>query len=444
MITALRTASSFIPASVSGDHGHPLSMVHFSVKKLFTMLLTACLFAVRSHAQIYDTNGAYVQTFVGSGFYGHVDGQGQQTMFYNPLFIAPDSKSNLFVWESGNGMIRQITLDGTVTTFAGGGTSIVGIGTNVNLNYDFPPAIYGMTIDRTDTIWLASGYGYLYKITPDATVSKIQLPQGTSPRGICSDSLNNIYFSDSSRRIFKNSKNGTLSVFAGSGNSGYVDGTGLFCAFSTPTTMTCDSANSLYVFDDINYLIRKIDQAQNVTTLAGQYQNITEFDGRGTNTGIFYDNAMCFDGTGNLIFTCGPTGFAVRKIDPLTNITTIAGDFTSDAYTNGPGILARFDGADGVCRIGSTLYVADTQNQRIRQITFNPQPQLVPPSNLSLSNYPGIKIIGTVGRTYQIQSSPNMSNWITETTIFLNASPFLWIDQNTTVLNKFYRAVMLP
>ena len=90
------------------------------------------------------------------------------------------------------------------------------------------------------------------------------------------------------------------------------------------------------------------------------------------------------------------------------------------------------------------VFVADSGNNRIRNITFNAQGQPVAPANLQLNTYPGVQITGALGRTYQIQSSPDMTTWNTVATVLLNSSPYLWIDQNPIAGNKFYRAVMLP
>ena len=87
------------------------------------LVLLALLFCLRSQAQTYETNNVTVQTFVGSGFYGHVDGPGTQTMFYNPSSIAVDSSGNFFVADSSNYRIRKITPAGIVSTFAGTGTN---------------------------------------------------------------------------------------------------------------------------------------------------------------------------------------------------------------------------------------------------------------------------------------------------------------------------------
>src|SRR4026207_1584976 len=88
-----------------------------------------------SFAQNYDTNNPVVQTFVGSGFYGYLDGQGTQTMFNSPSAVVSDSSSNLFVLDNFNYRIRKVTPNGTVSTFAGGGGgTIPGYGTNISLS----------------------------------------------------------------------------------------------------------------------------------------------------------------------------------------------------------------------------------------------------------------------------------------------------------------------
>jgi hypothetical protein len=52
--------------------------------KIINLLVLVAGIFNRVEAQTYDTNGDYVQTFAGSGFYGYVDGVGQLTMFHNP------------------------------------------------------------------------------------------------------------------------------------------------------------------------------------------------------------------------------------------------------------------------------------------------------------------------------------------------------------------------
>jgi hypothetical protein len=418
------------------------------MKSKIMAVLTAVLasFGWHADAQTYDTNNDVVQTFAGSAFSGYLDGVGQLTMFNNPNQIVADSHGNLFVWDSNNSRIRKIAPDGTVTTFAGGGSNstLPATGTNAYL-----VGISKLTIDRNDILWASgthSGNAGLWKITSGAVVTFTNFSftgSGSGTIGVCADSAGNLYFSTTGNQIYRYATNGASSVFVGSGNSGAIDGNGVFTSFSGPAAMTCDSADNIYVYDSGSSLLRRIDQSRNVVTIAGLHSG--NFDGSGTNTGFGFGSgavsAMSSDNSGNIYLACYTS---IRKLDASTNLVTMAGSFTQTGYTNGAGNLSRFNGADGVCISGGAIYVADSSNQRIRQISFNPQPQVVTGANLGIGTFAGVTINGAVGRTYQIQSSPDLNTWTTRATILLNASPYLWIDQNPIAGNKFYRAVLLP
>jgi hypothetical protein len=90
------------------------------------------------------------------------------------------------------------------------------------------------------------------------------------------------------------------------------------------------------------------------------------------------------------------------------------------------------------------IFVADSGNERIRSISFNPVAQPVTGPNLGIATYAGVTVNGFVGRTYQIQASTDMTNWNTVATLLLNSSPYLWFDTSSVAGNKFYRAFLLP
>ena len=226
----------------------------------------------QADAQIYDTNNEVVQTFAGFGIPGDVDGQGQFTAFSAPAQIASDTASNLFVWDSGNARIRKITPDGTVTTFAGGGSYLDGYGTNVSLNWG---QIGAMAMDHADILWLVmvSGYnGLAYLVTIDTNGYVSQVNGGLAnlggSSGICFDSADILYYSGGNKIYRYNPVSGVANAVAGSGISGYYDGQGtLFSAFNNPTVLTCDQANTIYVWDSGNNVIRRIDQNQKCNDL---------------------------------------------------------------------------------------------------------------------------------------------------------------------------------
>jgi hypothetical protein len=406
------------------------------------------LLAGRAQAQIYDSNNVVVSTFAGYGIPAYVDGQGLFTAFNNPLQIISDTASNLYVWDNGNQRIRKITPDRTVSTFVGGGIYLDGYGTNVSLAWG---QVSAMAMDHANQIWIVmanSYYGgvvYLLTIGTNGYASIVNggLTNLNSSSGICFDSANHLYYSGGNRIYRYHPGTGIAEPFAGSGISGYFDGQGTFLtAFSNPTALACDQADNIYVWDSGNGRIRRVDQQENVTTIAGNgYYYYGLADGVGTNATFNTINSMFFGHAGNLYMVCGN---CVRKMDAQTNVTTLAGSFSSSGYMDGPGNIALFGSATGGCFSQGMVFVADSSNNRIRNITFNAQGQPVAPANLQLNTYPGVQITGSIGRTYQIQSSPNMNTWNTVATVLLNSSPYLWIDQNPIAGNKFYRAVMLP
>ena len=71
-----------------------------------------------------------------------------------------------------------------------------------------------------------------------------------NPTGVAVDGAGNVYVADlSNHRIRKITTSGVVSTLAGSGTSGYTDGTGTSAKFSYPTGVAVDGAGNVYVAD---------------------------------------------------------------------------------------------------------------------------------------------------------------------------------------------------
>lgn len=405
----------------------------------FGILALSVVALAPAQGQIYETNNVMVQTFVGSAFSGYLDGVGQQTMFSRPTHLAADSAGNIFVYDSGNLRIRKITPDGTVSTFAGGGKQPPpGQGTNVY----FIGSVNAMIVDHSDTLWVAGQLNQpsLTSIQPDGYVSEpvtlTDLPSG--PGDMCLDSRGNIYLS-AANRIYRYETNGILSVFAGSGNTGGVDGNGIFSSFDAPSALAVDSADTIYVWEGRR--IRRVFQNRDVVTLLKGQLSGVDVDGVGTNASISRVSALSIDKAGNLI---AAGEWSIRRITAQTNVTTLAGSFTENGDRNGTGNIARFNFAEGLCIVSNVVYVADSYNHRIRSISFDPPEQPVSAASLDLNTYPGLKITGTIGRTYRIEASSDGTSWSPLETLLLTRNPYLWIDPAPATAKRMYRAFLLP
>jgi hypothetical protein len=397
--------------------------------KLRTILPVFGLFlslALVARAQTYDTNNIEVQTFAGSGFYGYYDGTGVRTMFSNPRYITADSNGNLFVLDDGNKLIRKITPAGVVSTFY------------------ILPNLYqcvGISFDKSSTPQLLVCFSSGFLRIGNESVSYIDPAPPVEVSGFCVDSMNRIYISSAPvNRIYRLDGN-RWELFAGSGNPDTVDGNWIFSSFYYPTQLVAGKNDSIYCFE-YSGAIRKITQNLDVTTVVS---GINEWprnpvDGTGTMVRFPSVNGVCVDTNDVLYLACGTY---VRKLTPNVVATTLAGSFTEALYVDGAGSAARFRNAAGICLSQGKLFVTDYDDHRIRKITFSDVfSQVV---KLQASLYPGIQITGANGRSCRVESSTNLVDWKTETTVAVTNASQLWVDPVPAVgAVKTYRAFILP
>ncbi len=289
-----------------------------------------------------------VSTFAGSGSGGSVNGQGIAASFTSPENGAFDSKGNLFIADYGNNLIRMITPDGAVSTFAGKTTSgfANGQGTNASFN---------------------------------------------SPSGLVFDKQGNLYVSDElNNAIRKIDQQGNVTTFAGTGLVGFRDAQGTNAAFDRPIGLAIDTiSNLLYVADSRNNAIRTINLTNgNVVTLAGSGQ-AGATDGDISNGNSVY--ATFNSPRGLALVSSGSAGaetvnlfiadYSNNKIREIVmnylaaKVYTLAGNSGNQSgFTNVP---ATFNGPNSVCigydRFGNReLFIADASNHAIRYSSSDP------------------------------------------------------------------------
>jgi len=187
-----------------------------------------------------------------------------------------------------------------------------------------------------------------------------------SPSGITTDGTNlYVVVNHRIRKIVID--NGTVTTLAGS-SSGFLDNaTGTSAKFNTPRGITTDGTN-LYVVEHGNHKIRKIVIATGaVTTLAGSSSGNTD-NATGTSASFNRPKGITTDGTN--LYVADQMNNRIRKIVISTGVvTTLAG--SSSGNTDATGTSASFYGPRGITTDGTNLYVADTDNHRIRKIVIS-------------------------------------------------------------------------
>lgn len=334
---------------------------------------------------------AAVTTVAGSaGMSGSVDGIGVAARFDAPHGISADSAGNLYVADGNNSLLRKIVLStGAVTTIAGSaGVTGSADGTSIGARFNIPD---GVSADGAGNLYIAdTGNSIIRKVVlstaavttlaGSALVTGSVDGIGAAARfnltyGVTADSAGNLYVADALNSTIRKVvlSTGAVSTLAGTaGIVGSADGTGPAASFKSPYGLATDGAGNLYVADTGNSTIRQVVlKTGEVSTIAGTAGMFGSADGTGSAALFDHPLALATDGAGNLYVSDG-SNYTVRQVVLKTGVvSTIAGKAGMSGNDDGIGAAARFAGVYGLAADGAgTLYLADTGNSTIRQLTL--------------------------------------------------------------------------
>jgi sugar lactone lactonase YvrE len=301
--------------------------------------------------------------------------------------VAVDSAGNVYVADTGNNTIRQVTPGGVVTTLAGNaalvdqwGNQIGGYadGTGSAAQFNGP---HGVAVDSAGNVHVADTWNNrIRQVTPGGVVTTLGgAAQFSGPRSVAVDSAGILYVADTwNNRIQQVTPGGVVTTLAGlAGSRGSADGTGSAARFSSPFGVAVDSAGNVYVADTGNNTIRKVTPSGVVTTLAGNAAIVDQSgnpiggyaDGTGSAARFGSPSGAAVDSAGN-VYVADMGNNAIRKVTPGGVVTTLAGLAGSYGSDDGTGSAARFNGPTGVALDSAgNAYVADTGNNTIRKVT---------------------------------------------------------------------------
>ena len=273
---------------------------------------------------------------------------------YQPGGTAEDANGDIFIADSGDNVIREITPDGNIHRFAGTGA-------------------FG---------------GAAEAVTPTSTPTTVNL---WNPESVAVDSSGNVFIADTfDNRVLEVTTGGTISVVAGTGTSGYSgDGAAATNAeLSLPAGVAVDAHDDVYIADSSNNVVRRVDAVTGViTTVAGDYaadevsnQCLGGFTGDGgvaTSAELNDPEAVAVDGAGDL-FIADTFNNAIREVTPDGTITTLVNTSgvagAENTSPTGSGALpssTQLNTPSGVAIDQSTnvLYLADTHNNDIAEVS---------------------------------------------------------------------------
>ncbi len=229
----------------------------------------------------------------------------------------------------------------------------------------------GVPTEKSCLLWSVSTLaGHANAGIVDGKGSKARF---TSPCGLAVDAKGAVWTaSRQSHRVRRTDPDGTVKTIAGSSATGFKDGKGDSASFLEPCGIAIDSAGDLFVSDRNNMRLRKVTPAGVVTTIAGKYPGFK--DGQGTAASMYYPMGLAF-GPGGVAVLADELNNALRLVDfkksPALVTTLAGGGPNKKGSADGPGSAATFHAPSDVAWTGKHFAVADSKNHRIRRSTMS-------------------------------------------------------------------------
>ncbi|MGH3901536.1 MAG: protein kinase domain-containing protein [Pseudonocardiaceae bacterium] len=335
-----------------------------------------------------DQNGT-ITTVAGAGpSYPGDGGPATQALLSNPRLAYVDKAGVLYIADSRNHRIRRADPGGDITTIAGNGTAGYSgdgrLAIEAQLNNP-----HRLTADPAGNVYIADTDNHrVRKVTPDGKITTIAGIGGGSfsgdkgqataadlryPRGLALGDDGSLYIADGGNDVVRRvDPAGIITTVVGNGTRGFSGdgGPAVQAQLFSPSQVDIDRDGNLYIADQGNDRIRRVDRAGIITTVAGNGAEGFSGDG-GLARDAQLNNvwAVAVDSAGNL-YIADADNHRIRKVDSSGRITTIAGVGTAGSSGDrGPAAKAQLNAPVGVSLDATgALYVAESDGNRIRKI----------------------------------------------------------------------------
>ena len=276
-----------------------------------------------------------VTSVIGRGSAGWSDGSMHEAEFYRPQGLALDGEK-LYVADTENHVLRSIDLsDGTVRTIAGVGRQAAwgeagGASLETPLNSPWDVAVVGpllfVAMAGSHQIWIID------------LVRSLAIP------------------------------------YAGSGREARVDGSIDEAAFAQPSGLAA-GRSTLFVADSESNIIRaiRLPPINEVRTIAGG--DLFDFGYRdGPSDQARFQHPLGLAWTRDQLFVADTYNHVIRSVDPESGLVRTFAGRGDEGAEDGPPREATFHEPGGLSATSTRIYVADTNNHRIRVVPLDGGP----------------------------------------------------------------------
>ena len=293
--------------------------------------------------------------------------------------VVVDQAGNIYIADSIFNFVRKVNPQGIISTFAGGNPVALGDGgPATNARLDFTPAVHaGLAVDKAGNLNIAD--------TGDMRVRKVDAATGIITT------------------VAGNSTTLGLGGFSGDG------GPATSAALNSPDGVAVDSAGNIYIADNGNQRIRKVDTSGNISTLAG-VGFVTSSDtgdgGPAKDAELTSISDVAVDNAGNVYIADQEH---IRMVNTSGIINTIAHGFFGTC-TSTPQPVANSDVAATGLALDSSgnLFVADKLAECIQEL-----------SNGTVTTVAGFTITANIGEPWAVAFDSSENLYIAEGSVIL-------------------------
>jgi sugar lactone lactonase YvrE len=340
-----------------------------------------------------------ISTLAGTGGAGYSgdNGAAASAQIFGPSSIAVDQAGNVYVVDAGNYVVRKVDAQGVIRAFAGDttGDNKCGGGAPTQVGLDTPQ---GVAVDSTGNVYIADpGCAMVFEV--DVTGKTLTTVAGGAtanltgdggpatqtllqyPVAVAADGAGTVYIADSGANTVRTvDRGGLIHTLAGNGNADYTGdgGAARSAALSSPEGIAVDRAGNVYIADFGNNVIRQVDTSGVIHTFAGNgTAGYAGDEGPAASAQLLSPQGVAVDNYGS-VYIADTGNNVIRNVDSSHTIHTFAGNGTGGfGGDGGPAAAGQLAQPAGVTEsdafphpeVGSVvLYVADTVNNRVREI----------------------------------------------------------------------------
>jgi len=335
---------------------------------------------------VFRLSGGSITRLAGVGTAGYSGDGGPATaaQLNNPEGVVIDTAGDIYIADTQNQVVRYVSAStGLISTVAGNGTpgSNGDYGVPTQAQLDLPTAV---ALDASNNLYICDSANntirlvsngvitpYLGNYIPGYAGDGAGIISMDDPTDIFFDSAWNLWIADfGNGRVREYGTNGITSTVVGGGTTYTEGGFATAAALAGPHSVVVDSSGNVYIADADDNRVRKIVQTTGIiTTFAGAGAYGFAGDGGAANAAqVNTPNAVAVDPSGN-VYIVDLFNARLRMVNSSGIINTIVGNGAVNyAGDGGAAQNAQMNGPSAVAVSAAGAFIADTNNQRIRQI----------------------------------------------------------------------------